>query len=107
MTHLKQAITRRANLESGTSGHLWDRRYYSGALLSEVALAAAMAYVDLDLGRTGIAERIEACRDTSIAERLKENSAHALEAYLVPLVSGLDEDTPVVPASPVPDRARG
>ena len=40
--------------------------------------------------RAGLAERIEACRETSIAERRQENSAEALEAYLAPLVSGLD-----------------
>ena len=90
MKHLKQPIARRANLENGTSGHAWDGRYYSGALLSEEALLAAMAYVDLNPVRAGIAERIEACRETSIAERLQENSAEALEAYLAPLVSGLD-----------------
>ena len=97
MKHLKQPIARRANEESGTSGHLWDQRFYSGALLNEEALAAAMAYVDLNPVRAGIAERIEECRDTSIAERLKENSAEALEEYLAPLVSGLGEDEPALP----------
>ena len=74
----------------GTKGHFYEQRYYSGALLSEAALLAAMAYVDLNPVRAGLAERIEACRETSIAERLQENSAEALEAYLAPLVSGLD-----------------
>ena len=89
MKHLKQPIARRANEESGTKGHFYEQRYYSGALLTEAALLAAMAYVDLNPVRAGLAERIEACRDTSIAERLRENSAAALEAYLAPLVSGL------------------
>ena len=91
MKHLKQPIARRANEESGTKGHFHDSRFYSGALLSEAALLAAMAYVDLNPVRAGIAERIEACAHTSIAERLQENSAEALEAYLAPLVSGLDD----------------
>ena len=90
MKHLKQPIARRANEEMGTKGHFYEQRYYSGALLSEAALLAAMAYVDLNPVRAGLAERIEACRETSIAERLRENSAEALEAYLAPLVSGLD-----------------
>ena len=90
MKHLKQPIARRANEEMGTKGHFYEQRYYSGALLSEAALLAAMAYVDLNPVRAGLAERIEACRETSIAERLQENSAEALEAYLAPLVSGLD-----------------
>ena len=90
MKHLKQPIARRANEESGTRGHFHEQRFYSGALLSEAALLAAMAYVDLNPVRAGLAERIEACRETSIAERLRENSAEALAAYLAPLVSGLD-----------------
>jgi len=91
MKHLKQPIARRANLESGASGHVYDQRFYSGALLSEAALLAAMAYVDLNPVRAGIAERIEQCRHTSIAERVRENSAEALQAYLAPLMSGLAE----------------
>ena len=92
MKHLKQPIARRANEESGAKGHFYDSRFYSGALLTEAALLAAMAYVDLNPVRAGIAERIEACRETSVAERLQENSAAALEAYLAPLVSGLGAD---------------
>ena len=91
MKHLKQPIARRANEEMGTKGHFYEQRFYSGALLTEAALLAAMAYVDLNPVRAGLAERIEACRETSIAERLRENSAEALEAYLAPLVSGLGD----------------
>ena len=100
MKHLKQPIARRANEESGTKGHFYDSRFYSGALLTEAALLAAMAYVDLNPVRAGIAERIEACAHTSIAERLQENSAAALAAYLAPLVSGLDagDEVPEAPA---------
>ena len=90
MKHLKQPIARRANEESGARGHFHEQRFHSGALLSEAALLAAMAYVDLNPVRAGLAERIEACRETSIAERLEENSAEALAAYLAPLASGLD-----------------
>ena len=83
MRRLEQPISRRANEESGTTGSLWDQRFHSGPLLSEVALAAAMAYVDLNAMRAGIAERIVECRDTSITVRLKENRG-ALEEYLAP-----------------------
>ena len=112
MKHLKQPIARRANLESGTSGHAWGGRYYSGALLTEAALLAAMAYVDLNPVRAGIAERIEEYRHTSIAERVTENSAEALHAYLAPLMSGLDghgsellEDT-TTPELATPEHAK-
>ena len=90
MKHLKQPIARRANLEDDRTGHFFEQRFYSGALLTEEALIAAMAYVDLNPVRAELAERIEAIRDTSIADRLQVNSAEALAAYLRPVLSGLD-----------------
>ena len=89
MKHLKQPIARRANLEDGCGGHFFEQRFYSGALLTEEALVAAMAYIDLNPVRAGLARRIEDIRDCSIHERLQTNSAEALEAYLQPVVSGL------------------
>ena len=90
MKHLKQPIARRANLEDDCTGHFFEQRFYSGALLTEEALIAAMAYVDLNPVRAELAERIEGIRDTSICERLLENSVEALEDYLRPVLSGLD-----------------
>ena len=90
MKHLKQPIARRANLEDDCTGHFFEQRFYSGALLTEEALIAAMAYVDLNPVRAKLAKRIEAIRDTSIGERLQVNSAEALADYLRPVVSGLD-----------------
>jgi len=91
MKHLKQPIARRANLEDGCAGHFFEQRFYSGALLSEDAVLAAMAYVDLNPLRAKIAMSLAACRDASIAERLQENTPEALAEYLRPVVSGLDE----------------
>ena len=61
-----------------------------------------MVYVDLNPVRAGLAERIEDIRDSSIGERLRENSAEALEAYLRPVVSGLDPFPATVPTAPPP-----
>ena len=108
MKHLKQPIARRANLEDDRTGHFFEQRFYSGALLTEEALIAAMAYVDLNPVRAELAERIEAIRDTSIADRLQVNSAEALAAYLRPVLSGLDgrlrepDASPNVVAAPGP-----
>ena len=88
MKLLKQPIARRANLEDRCGGHFFEQRFYSGALLDEAAVIAAMAYVDLNPVRAGIAERLEACRDTSIEQRLR-HSTETVEAYLAPLMSGL------------------
>ncbi len=48
MKHLKQPIFYQANREDKCSGHFFEGRFYSGALLDENAVTAAMAYVDLN-----------------------------------------------------------
>ena len=97
MQHLNQPIARQANLEDGCEGHFFQHRFYSGALLSEEAVVAAMAYVDLNPVRAKIAGRIEDCTGTSIHERLQENSAAALTEYLRPVASGLQHWLPDTP----------
>ncbi|MDE0660241.1 MAG: hypothetical protein OXI79_11390 [Gammaproteobacteria bacterium] len=99
MKHLKQPIARRANLEDDRTGHFFEQRFYSGALLTEEALVAAMAYVDLNPVRAELAQRIEEIRDTSICDRLLENSAEALADYLRPVLSGLDGCPTAAPPS--------
>ena len=101
MKHLKQPVARRANLEDDCTGHFFEQRFYSGALLTEEALIAAMAYVDLNPVRAELAERIEEIRDTSISERLQVNSAEALADYLRPVVSGLEVWAPPSESPPV------
>ncbi|MYF29271.1 MAG: hypothetical protein F4169_10510 [Gammaproteobacteria bacterium] len=101
MKHLKQPIARRANLEDDRTGHFFEQRFYSGALLTEEALVAAMAYVDLNPVRAELAQRIEEIRDTSICDRLLENSAEALADYLRPVLSGLDGRPAHAGASPI------
>lgn len=89
MKHLKQPIARRANEEDGCKGHFFEQRFYSGALLSEQAVLAAMAYVDLNPVRAKLARRLKQCQHASISARLLENSPAALEDFVRPLVSGL------------------
>ena len=89
MKHLKQPIARRANQEDGVKGHFFEQRFYSGALLDEEAVLAAMAYVDLNPVRAKLADRLSECRDASIAQRLRVNRSQALDEFLAPLASGL------------------
>ena len=92
MKHLKQPIALKANREDECRGHFFENRFYSGALLSEQAVLASMAYVDLNPVRAKIANSLEQCINTSIATRLKqlENSLERLEEYIEPVVSGLN-----------------
>jgi hypothetical protein len=63
---LNEHIARQANAEDRVKGRFWEGRFKSQALF------AAMAYVDLNPVRAGIAETPEASDYTSIQERLAE-----------------------------------
>ena len=86
LKHLKQPIARRANLEDDCTGRFFEQRCYSGALVSEDALAASMTYVDLSPVRAELAARIEKIQDSPLHARLRVNSAEALAHYLRPVL---------------------
>ncbi len=71
MKELNYDIACRANQEDDCKGHFWESRFKSQALLDEAALVAAMAYVDLNPIRAGIADKPETSEFTSIRARLK------------------------------------
>ena len=91
MKLLKQSIALRANTEDGETGSFWEKRFYSGAILDESHLMAAMAYVDLNPVKAGITRHIKDSLHTSIHQRLQKvaNTEERLEELLGPVVSGL------------------
>ena len=72
MKCLNEPIARQANAEDNVTGHFWQARFSSQALLDEAAVLTAMAYVDLNPVRAGIAETPEASDFTSIQQRIAE-----------------------------------
>jgi REP element-mobilizing transposase RayT len=107
MKCLNEPIARKANAEDGCSGHFWEARFHSQALLTERALLCAMAYVDLNPVRAGIAKNPEDSKYTSyrarmtaidnqelkqaIAEAVKSGELHRFDRPLRALLPFADE----------------
>ena len=68
---LNEKIARAANKEDECTGHFWESRYKSQALLDEKAVLSCMAYVDLNPVRAGMADTPELSDYTSIQLRIK------------------------------------
>lgn len=96
MKCLKQPIAYRANRESDTDGNYWAKRFYSGAVLSEDALTAVMAYVDLNPIRARIVRHLKDCQNTGLQNRMKKGAFDPkdLQAYLQPCADGLKGQRP-------------
>jgi REP element-mobilizing transposase RayT len=75
MRCLAEPIARCANREDGCKRRFWEGRYKCQALCDQRAVLAAMAYVDLNPIRAGIAERLDASVHTSVVKRIEAAKA--------------------------------
>jgi len=101
MRVLNEHIARMANAEDNCTGCFWEGRFKSQALLDEKALAACLAYVDLNPIRATLAKTPEQSDYTSVQRRMKEAKVAAhpnKEAHqakgLMPFVGHLRQDMP-------------
>lgn len=86
MRALNEYIARAANKEDDCTGHFWEGRFKSQALLDESALAACMAYVDLNPVRAKLAKTPEESGYTSIKYRVQAAKARKKPKRLMPFM---------------------
>jgi putative transposase len=79
MRSINEYISRKSNEEDKCTGHFWEGRFKSQALLNEQAVLSCMAYVDLNPIRAGMNDSLDSSEFTSIEQRVKQFSVDSIQ----------------------------
>ena len=94
MRILNEDTARQANQEDNCTGRFWEGRFKSQALLDEAAVAACMAYVDLNPVRANIASTPEDSAYTSVKQRVAYAIKGKQPLHLLPFVGNPKQRMP-------------
>ncbi|MEE9321215.1 MAG: transposase [Granulosicoccus sp.] len=104
MRCVKEPLARLANKEDGCTGRFWEGRYHSQALLGARAIAACMAYVDLNPFRASMCSQPESDKYTSLALRKADCSStpdSSQDSALLPFTAEADDPATASESLPI------